>query len=228
MIKTRLPKRSSRFLNKDEGYYLTTNAKVMLTTLCNQKNLERLNSTHFAGMVWRDFILMRKRAHYFLVRNPYDRIVSFYADKFRQSPLRRTEEQGWQNCQRIFFAHLKISDNTPFDKVRERFLSVSFEEFIKLLPGLYLIDGHLRPQSSLLRARIKNIPISGLIKFKRIYRMEKDLSQLGKDLKIDISIKYQVSRHASSEEYFTPSLRKIVNELYYDDFLLGGYEILIS
>jgi len=210
-----------RFINKKRNYYLSTSPKVLYTTMTFQEELNELTNMQFLEYLLWDTVRGIHRPQYMLVRNPYDRLVSCFADKFRRSPLKRTPEEGWQSCQRLYFPFLGLSEQDEFEKIRDRLLKVTFSEFMHILPNVIRKEGHFWPQSWMLRARLKKIPITTTLKINRFYRIETDLQKVEFELGLDTSFKMQQSEHGPSDEYFNKKLTAIANNLYRADFSFG-------
>lgn len=163
-----------------------------------------------------------------LVRNPYKRLESFYKDKLRQHPLRRLyTDDKLLDCQRIFCPYIQINDHESPTEIRDKLLSVSFPQFIKLLPQVYHLDGHLRPQTKLTLMYFRRVPI-GYMKFDKILKILslEDIAYLQNDLSIDLSRKYNDTNKIQLSKPWSPALRHIVNNLYQADFEAFNYEML--
>jgi hypothetical protein len=89
-------------------------------------------------------------------RNPYERTISAFRDKFRQVPLlSRAPEFEWQRANTVFFPLLGIDPRSPKERIAERLQAVSLSEFIGLLPHVYRIEGHFQPQHWIRYLRIR-------------------------------------------------------------------------
>lgn len=92
------------FKKGNNSLYLLTNYKVMYSTLKQQKEIRRIvfsNKTQFKIVLTQWFL--NNFRFYLIVRNPYDKIESFFREKFRKS-LDHYEKNGfWQESQKIFF-----------------------------------------------------------------------------------------------------------------------------
>jgi sulfotransferase famil protein len=208
------------FINDTERYILTTGLKVMYTSLTQQPALRVIR--------WNVVELLRhylnpRVTHYMLTRNPYDRLVSFYVDKLATINPAKVERRGWQDCQRLFFPFVSLSGREPFEIVRNRLQSITFAEFIEMLPMVYERDAHLHPQvrSMTMRAMAFRLPfrIDGQL------AVERDLGFLRDDLHLDISIRENNTPHAGYQSYFTRSLYALANRVYHRDFARFGYQV---
>ena len=210
-----------QFYCKEENYYLSTNSKVMWSTLKNQNNLKKIQNANFAlCKALEPFGVIRKRKHYLLVRNPYDRLESFFRDKLRKHAV---PNRGWQRSQRIFFPLLGINKGTPNDDVKEKLMCLSFDTFIKYLPCLYFKDGHLHPQFWV--ENIGHRLFKWTITFDKVLKMEQqeDLAFLANNLKIDLQIRYNYTRDIDIEINWAEKTREIVNSIYHLDFIHYNY-----
>ena len=216
------------FFNPNENYLIVTNFKVMYGTLFRQNNLILLPNKAVPFFLLRDRILFKKREKYLLVRCPYNKLVSFYMhkilfNKFQGSNIiSEKSDFHWQDCQKIFFPYLNLSLKEDNCKIGNKLASLSFEDFVKILPNVFKLDGHLWPQFWAFHVRWKRFPVMR-IKFNKILPIEDKINFLKHDLKINISIQANKTDHESYEKYFTPVSYEIVNELYKNDFLYFGY-----
>lgn len=214
------------FFNPSQHYYISTSFKVMYTLLYHAPSLQRVSNQQMQLYTVQRFIYYRRIPHFLLVRNPYERLESFYKDKFRQVPLARLMEYGQlQQCQRIFCPFLHISPVDTAEVIREKLLALSFAHFIELLPQVYQLDGHLHPQHMITRIYYRGIPISP-IKIDKILQVEftDDRHYLQEKLGIDLTQKLNHTAAIPLEVPWSPRLRSIVNQLYHADFKRLGYE----
>ncbi|MAN58635.1 MAG: hypothetical protein CMC08_02235 [Flavobacteriaceae bacterium] len=161
--------------------------------------------------------------HYLVVRNPYDRLESFFKNKFRKN-IHEREIERWEHCQRIFFPQMGLSNNVNYLENKAAFLKVTFEMFIKMLPLVYTHDAHLIPQS---QSEVLKLPKGNFrIKYTSVYKMElpKHLEILAKNLEIDLGHPLNPTKPTDNVVQWTPELRKIVAKLYEDDFRNYGYK----
>ncbi len=168
--------------------------------------------------------------HFLLVRNPYDRVESFYKDKFRQMPLAQVADYDQlQECQQLFCPLLHIVPNDDPATIREKLLDVSFAQFIELLPQLYQRDWHLRPQVMTKRIYRRGQPIAPII-ITRTLQVESpaDRRYIQDKLRIDLSQKHNSTQTIQLANNWSPALRTTVNQLYRADFQKFGYEMQIK
>mgnify|MGYP006291511239 FL=1 len=214
------------FIHPKENYFLFTNLKVMYGTLSRQKGLISISNKVLPIFLLRDKLFFKKRKKYLIVRNPYEKIVSFYTHKFVFNKLYTSENNlkniKVQNCQRIFFPLLGLSGKEEKKIIGKRLTELSFEDFIKLLPQVYDKDDHLWPQFWAFHIRYKGFPIMPL-SYNKVYLIEKNMNDIREKLKIDIGIRANKTYHDSYEKYFSSISYAIVNEIYNKDFLFFGY-----
>lgn len=211
------------FIDGDETYILVTNFKVMYSTLRRQPNLIPIPDYIARRRIIRGKIRRNNLKSYMLVRNPYDRLVSFYTNKFEDDHLNRINK-NWQHCQLIFFPHLNLSPQDDEKIIADRLTATSFDEFSSLLPEVYKLDLHLQPQSWVIRRKWKGF-LSIKIPIDTILRMEFDLERLESELGLDIGIIDNPTRHSAYRNYFTRTSLDTANELYVRDFVLFGYRM---
>ena len=218
------------FKKDNEEIYLICNYKVMYSTLSKSALLRCSNRRLARIIVWDRFRLKPTQIH-LIVRNPYDRLESFFRDKLRQNCIRKTNEDApcWQDVQKLFFAPLRISDSMPTAQISETLMSVSFSRFVSMLPEIYNKDRHLQPQfwkllfPSDTRARFRlQIPVLNT------YRIESstDLKILQKKFTICLDDKKNSTEsiRESVQIEWRASERKIVNEIYAKDFQYFNYQ----
>ncbi len=206
-----------RFISlNNKNLALSTSYKVMYSTLFYSAQLKQIPEW---SMLLRLSELRRDNrisAHYLLVRNPYDRLVSFFYDKFKNDMQAKSKKE-FQRCQLLFFKHLNIRQSDSLDAIVESFLRVRFDTFIELLPEV-IHNGHLRPQSKLLYCYYKNI-----YEVTKVISVEEDVGLLSNIFEVDISVKKNITCHPPYAELFHSKTYKTVNALYFQDFTVLPY-----
>ena len=206
-----------RFLDQDRALLVTTNMKVLYSTLCWQDQLQELGEARFGRELF-----LRRRRHIMFTRNPYDRLVSAYVDKFKTHPklLGSPGFSGWQKFQYRFLERFGVSPDASDETIRDSLLDVDFSAFIKQLPALYWRDTHLRPQhyrmSLAIRRTIRLVPL----RIDRLIKMESlDHDRLREEYGIELAeVRQNATSHGPSDDYVTPHLRSVVNRIYRRDF----------
>ena len=135
------------FFYKEKKLLISTNYKVMYTRLVYENKLQMVDLAFLPSAMQQGAEL------YVLVRNPYDRLLSFFKDKFRRNICAFYQKEGqvrWQDCQRLFFDLLAITPDMNDKAIQQRFYQTPYHEFIRLVVKCYQQDVHLQPQSYLL------------------------------------------------------------------------------
>jgi hypothetical protein len=214
------------YLSKRGNCFLSTNYKVWFSTLENQQELVRASTDEVLQNSMQDDLSLRKK-HFLLTRDPYDRLESFFRDKFRKNILSipSAKRHNWQYCQRLFFSTMQIRDENNTEKIREAFLKYSFADFMNYLPNVWRLDGHLAPQyeAHFLASS------AGLIKlvFDSYLPVESENTSLflTAELEIDLSLARNSTKSVTEKINWTPEARAIANKIYREDFVNLNYEI---
>ena len=169
--------------------------------------------------------------HYLLVRNPYARIESFFKEKLRKCILKATETPPYQLKlhQQIFYPFLSLEIGDDVKDIQKRFLELTFDEFVKLLPKVFDKDTHLKPQSQALRTQVKDLFYIH-IKYTKILKIEDRvaLEFLKNELALDMEIRINKTTDKFEEIKWDRELREIVNSIYIEDFKNFGYELIVN
>lgn len=221
------------FKKKDENVYLITNYKVMFSALSKQDSLVRVypNKTlYFLALIsW----IGPFSKFYFLVRNPFDRIASFYKSKFKKAEqvriwMRQNEKDSkWQLCTMHFFPFLGLNKKMDPSEVSKKLTATNFEEVINILPHVYMKDKHMIPQYISRKFTFKkfkvlfNIPI----KFKKIFKFENEehLLEIATIFKVDFSIKYNRTDNLNESIVWHDNMKAIISNLYKKDIKYFNY-----
>jgi hypothetical protein len=222
------------FKNSDGSKYLVTNYKVMSSTLRRQKNLSLVPQQ---DQELRKSILLNQLSlgnkFYLIVRDPYDRIESFYKSKFVKAVsnlvwmAERNEKKKWQGCTEPFFPYLGLNKTMDHVFIAEKLAKTEFENVVSLLPMVYHWDPHMRPQINAERVIFKpfRIPLWLRIKFERVFKMEdeNDVKDLGELFELDLTQKFNNTSDIDDKVQWTPRMLQIVERIYADDFRSYGY-----
>jgi len=207
------------FYNAERGYVVSTSLKVMYSSLMRQPSLRPLpGELRAAARYWLTPGLRR----YLLVRDPYERLVSFHADKLRDA-LDGDDVGRWQHCQRILFPLLGLSGEEGTTAIAARLRAVSFDELVAMLPRVAGQDPHLWPQSWSRAFRVRGVPLPARVD--RVLRIEHDRDALADELGLDLSIRVNATAHASAEQTFGAASYRIANQVYREDFVRFGYRM---
>ena len=146
-----------------------------------------------------------------LVRNPYERLASFYFDKLHKS---LDESDYFVRSQRIFFPVLGVEKASPTEKY-QALKAVDFNKFIGLLPEIYDKNRHLHPQHW----------VFDKLNIDKFLQIEDQSAQqfMQNELDIDLKIKANVTQKDNLQ--WNSESRRIVNEIYQKDFEKYDYPI---
>lgn len=153
-----------------------------------------------------------------VVRNPYDRVVSVYVDKCLQNPVDRINrgETKLQTCQQIILKALKKPQRL------DQFASVTFEDFISVLPEILFKDWHFIPQSPFLVNEKGEIVADKVARFENFDEEVKEiLTKLGFEVSQVPHKNKTIRRHY--KEYYNDTTRSVVARLYKDDIVNFNY-----
>lgn len=214
------------FLNSRRGYMIMTNFKVMSSSLNAQPVLEQINFRAAVPKLLNSRIRSKSALDlYLLVRNPYERLVSFFTEKFIRRPKGQIENPhlAWQDSQKVFFHQLGIHDSFSEEVKVNRFLKTSFSDFVAMVPRVYRHDSHLHPQCWLQWVRIKGMPLFQP-NISRVIRIDtEEKSFLSEQLQLDMTIKTNATDHPSYSQMCTAQDFAIMNSVYATDFEQFGY-----
>lgn len=220
----------AHFVNRSRGYLISTSYKVMYTLFCQQSSLQVVAHIHMTPLIYlQQLTKFGTLPHYLIVRNPYHRVESFYKDKLRKEFLRHCRPYDQiERCQRVFFPYLQIRPQDSPQEICEKFLGLSFAQFVELLPEIYREDAHFSPQVLTTKLHFQDRPILPLT-FTRILKLEAqdDLHYLEKRLHLNLSQKINSTEKIVLSNPWTLPLRTIVNDLYQADFDRFDYELCL-
>lgn len=225
-IKFKFSSHRRHFINEVEKYFLSTNFKVMSSTLRATDNLEVLSGNRILLEYIKSFFCFSNYKFYLIVRNPQERLQSFFRDKFRVHPNSfGINNFEWQHPQVIILDKLgiQIKDKTnPLFK--EKLLAVKYAEFIDILPQIYMQDAHLIPQNHLLDFNIGNLFMK--IKPDKILKIEniEDMSFIQSILKINTEKKINFTKNQFVDFSLTNAQQQIIREIYEVDFMKFNYK----
>lgn len=199
-----------RFVHEEREVLVSTSFKVMYSSIAKS------GVTYLDESAFNLRVMQPRYRHVMLVRNPYTRLASFFADKLRKSV--EGNIGYWQPCQHIFFPFVGVSAHDPPEKVQEALLAISIERFVELLP--WLRDDHLLPQSALFNVKERHLHC-----VTQVFRMEHDVNRLWSLLGVECPPHLNKSSAQPDLLSLSPRDRSIVNHLYREDFLSFGYRM---
>ena len=216
------------FKIKDENKLVITNFKVMFTSFKQTSNFIKIKR-----MEAKRQIKFNNPDIFFTVRNPYKRVNSFFLDKFRNIPLNAKLDSSfkWERPQRVFFPLLGLPIRASnHEEIRSRLLETSFKQYIEMLQRIHQVDEHINPQSWILDHPqyffFQSLDID--LKSIKIIRIEN---------KAEMEFfSYQTGFNVQKKANTTPAIKeeinlkgkylKIINDIYAEDFVNLGYNML--
>lgn len=184
------------FSHKHSGRLVSLNYKVMYT-LFNEST--RLFTKKYSGDHLKDVDLI-VAVDTLLVRNPFDKLASFYSDKIIKGECVSLKPDFVAVLSEKF--GLDVA-NTPKDKIAE---GIPIDAFIDSLEDLFMGEAHLYPQTYCLK----------WIKPKTIMKIESDLPKLAEMFpQMNLSVKKNESK---IKTVLDDRARSKVMSLYRDDF----------
>lgn len=220
------------FYNASKRCLIFTNLKVMYSTLSQQPALRQRSADRHVdketyARLWARKVGLGGTA-YLLVRNPYARVASFFADKFRRHPRLERDRgfedfPGWQDCQELFFPLVDVDGSRSPEDVSRMLEDVAFEAVVRALPEVYEQDPHLRPQHRIRTVTWRGLPVR--TSFDDVIPIETmDSGFMNDRLGVDVGQKRNTTSRGSYTDYLTPDTLAVINDLYREDFALFGYE----
>ncbi|GHC12854.1 sulfotransferase family 2 domain-containing protein [Cerasicoccus arenae] len=159
-----------------------------------------------------------------ILRNPYDRTVSCFKDKYRKQPTRIKESNFyWQECHHVVFERLGVALDASDEAKTEALLAFSFKDFIQLLPEIYHLDSHFHPQHWLMQIHWKGRRFGQWPKCEILF-MEQ-LETIGQLPGLNLGKRINSTGHVQTDFEFDEESKAIVHQLYRKDFELGSYPV---
>jgi hypothetical protein len=166
----------------------------------------------------------QNRLSFAIVRDPYDRIISAWANKFRNRPLvpGLPLQRGAHELKIYLKLRESIDRSLPFGRDR----TLSFDEFLIYVEAIIgkQIDPHIETQSSSL-----NIPFVPIDRMVRLENYELDMLPVLEHMRAPESIaarlteKVNPSGLAKKDYAITPEQKKKIEALYSEDINRFGY-----
>lgn len=167
----------------------------------------------------------QNRLSFAIVRNPYDRILSTWANKFRGRPL--VPGLALQSGARELKLYLKLRPSIDKLLPAGPDETLSFDQFLDYVSAIIgkQLDAHVETQSSFL-----NIPFVPIDHMVRLESYEQDMMCVLDHMKVPESIAARLSEKVNpsglgKKDYvFTPEQRKKIEALYAEDIEKFGYQ----
>jgi hypothetical protein len=165
-----------------------------------------------------------KTLRFTFVRNPYDRLVSCWANKFLDKPLvkRKLFTEGEFSVERYLAAKKDIDAALPEGPGQ----TLSFPDFVTYATSIAErgVDYHMQRQSDLLR--VPGVPVDFTGKVENFSNdIVRVLDHVGAsdELRKRVAVPLNKSQRSRAQEYYTPELAARVFRAYEADFDLLGY-----
>lgn len=217
------------FYNKSCQYYLSSNTKVLTSTLRASEQLRFASRKKEVIHALKKRFGLKALPHYVLSRDPYKRTESFFKEKLRQKVKAVFDKDipyKLKLHQEIFYPLAGIEAQMSLQEKVGRLLAISFNAYVRYLPKVYMKDVHLRPQSNIAYQKVKGV-FPHRLTFDRVIKIENDADMqfLNDSLGINTSIKVNRSKDTKQEVEWMPELLQIVNKLYSRDFEMFHYSM---
>ena len=209
----------------DSHKLVLTNFKVMFTSFCETRNFTKIKRYKAY------FLSKQERTQvHFTVRDPYQKAISLYKDKFQFTPRNAdlTKPVKWEKPQRIFFPIMGLSTKRDSDqKIQESLINTPFDEFVQLLEKCYWLDEHTQPQHWILNhpryPLFKKIHVNQ--KRLTIYKMDEagELEAFAASTGFDNSKRANSTAEITTPKSFSPESIRTINHIYQQDFADYGY-----
>ena len=204
------------FTTTDRSILIGSSYKVLYTTLSLTEGLHLINGNEVPRF-------HPEAKVYFLCRNPYLRLESFYRDKLVVS-LRNIE--NLQHCQQIILEAFDL-DKIDIQAAKTFLSTMNINHLVSCLPFIYKKDGHLQPQTIFYKELI------GLLQKSKIVNQEVELIKIehqdlltifGKKVGIDFSKKKNSTiGKVDFEQKIGRNSKFILHKLYESDFMNFNY-----
>jgi hypothetical protein len=148
------------------------------------------------------------RWRFAFVRNPWDRLVSCYAEKIRDDGDAENFSNGMS----------KILE--PYGIFKR---GMAFEDFARAAISVpdFLADPHWRSQNTFVVDEKGRLPLNFIGHFESI---QEDMAKIGKSTKAEFHLPHLLaSTHRPYREYYSRGLREAVADRYREDIRLFGY-----
>lgn len=206
---------------RKEHYLVLTSFKVMYSFLKCQNSLERVLWGKHTLSVALSNRLFGSPEGIVLFREPENRFLSYFNDKFRKTPRKMLAEQrlhptNLQHCQRLWLEHIGMNTDDVVSCC-QALLETPLESVVDWLPTSYHKDPHTLSQLECLyfqRPRVKlRLAIS------KVFLMDNpgELQAFGQLLELDTSCKVHHTQDIQEKTTLTESARETLRRIYKAD-----------
>ena len=218
------------FTVADSNKLVVTNFKVMFLSFKKTANFNKVKR-YKAKLV----INHSDPQVYFTVRDPYQKAISFYKDKFQKIPQNADFSKGfkWEKPQRVFFPLMGLSiKSNSNEEIQQALLNTSFDDFVQLLAKCYWLDEHVHPQHWILNhpnyLLLKDLGIAP--KRLSIFKMDRaeDMEAFALGTGFDFSQRANSTGKIKPPPSISPKSLEIINSIYKQDFDSYGYEMRLA
>jgi len=207
------------FISKDYSKIFVVNFKCCFSTFCNlvlEKKILRL-SGEYDNILNDNYKFVKKDVKiYMIIRNPYDRFLSFYKDKFRLCFNGKIKNNNNQLCHKIIYKYF------PKEKIEN--MNFTINNLVDCIKKGYW-DGHLSLQTDILKSDVlKNNIFHNNITFIKLE--EENFND-----KIEKIIYHKIKNYHSSASDNTKlselseENKLYISKIYENDFKLLNYDL---
>lgn len=215
------------FSVSDSNKLVVTNYKVMFSSFKKTPNFNKIKR-YRAKLI----INYSDPQVYFTVRDPYQKAISFYKDKFQKIPQNADLSQPfkWEKPQRVFFPlmGLCVKNNSNLE-IQQALLNTSFDDYVALLANCYQLDEHIHPQHWILNNPqywvLKDLGIKperlSIYKMDRAEEMEAFANATG----FDFAQRANSTGKIKAPQTISRQSLASLNSIYQQDFVSFGYDM---
>lgn len=217
------------FYSKEKALWVTTNYKVMFSRVRDEPDYLRFSRSKYALHHFHRII--NRQENVLLVRNPYDRLLSFYKNKFIQNPKNKSLDYNARfHFHNWYFPDAFISNDDDEITVKNKLASTTFLGFLNQLTILFDQDAHTLPQHFMMKYHLKSgVNLQIPIKFTHIIKIDdrNEMDFFSNLSGIDISKRSNSTRKFifDNSDNDNKDMYEIINKLYAKDFECFNYPI---
>ena len=211
----------------DSNKLVLTNFKVMFTSFSKTSTFTKIKRYKAYFLLKQDDMQV-----HFTVRDPYQKAISLYKDKFQSTPrhVDLTKPVKWEKPQRIFFPTMGLSTKRDSDqKIQDALIHTPFDEFIELLKECYWRDEHTQPQHWILDHPRYLLFKKLLVNQRRltVYKMDEaeELDAFASSTGFDNSKRANSTAGITNPKEFSRASIETINSIYEKDFVDYGYQM---